>query len=84
VLEDTDGDGVMDKKTVFADKLSGPRALKVLEHGVLIGDPPNLWLMKDTDGDLKADTKELVVTRSETRTAASSTTPTACSGRWTT
>src|SRR6516164_2559677 len=60
VLEDTDGDGVMDKKTVFADKLSGPRALKVLEHGVLIGDPPNLWLMKDTDGDLKADTKELV------------------------
>jgi putative membrane-bound dehydrogenase-like protein len=61
VLEDTDGDGVMDKKTVFADKLSGPRALKVLEHGVLVGDPPNLWLMKDTDGDLKADTKDLVV-----------------------
>ena len=62
VLEDTDGDGVMDKKTVFADKLAGPRALKVLDHGVLIGDPPNLWLMKDTDGDLKADTKDLVVT----------------------
>src|SRR5215471_98647 len=60
VLEDTDGDGVMDRKTVFADKLTGPRALKVLEHGVLIGDPPNLWLMKDTDGDLKADTRELV------------------------
>jgi mono/diheme cytochrome c family protein/glucose/arabinose dehydrogenase len=60
VLEDTDGDGRMDKKTVFADKLAMPRALKVLEHGVLIGEPPNLWLMKDTDGDLKADTKELV------------------------
>ena len=51
----------MDKKTVFADKLSMPRALKVLDHGVLVGEPPNLWLMKDTDGDLKADTKELVV-----------------------
>ena len=38
-----------------------PRALKVLDHGVLVGEPPNLWLLKDTDGDLKADTKELVV-----------------------
>ena len=28
--------------------------------GVLIGEPPNLWLMKDTNGDLKVDTKELV------------------------
>ena len=51
----------MDKKTVFADKLAMPRALKVLDHGVLVGEPPNLWLMKDTDGDLKADTKDLVV-----------------------
>ena len=61
VLEDTNADGKMDKKTVFADKLAMPRALKVLEHGVLIGEPPNLWLMKDTDGDLKADTKDVVV-----------------------
>ncbi len=59
VLEDTNGDGKMDKKTVFADKLPMPRALKVLDHGVLVGEPPNLWLMKDTDGDLKADTKDV-------------------------
>ena len=61
VLEDTNGDGRMDKRTVFADGLIMPRALKVLDHGVLVGEPPNMWLMKDTDGDLKADTKELVV-----------------------
>jgi mono/diheme cytochrome c family protein/glucose/arabinose dehydrogenase len=61
VLEDTDGDGRMDKKTVFADKLKQARALKVLDRGVLLGEPPNLWLMKDTDGDLKADTRDLVV-----------------------
>jgi mono/diheme cytochrome c family protein/glucose/arabinose dehydrogenase len=61
VLEDTDGDGVMDKRTVFADKLVLPRALKVLAGGrVLVGEPPNLWLMTDTDGDLKADTRVVV------------------------
>ena len=60
VLEDTNGDGVMDKRTVFADKLVLPRALKVLDKGVLVGEPPNLWFMQDTDGDLKADKKDLV------------------------
>jgi len=60
VLEDTNHDGTMDKRTVFADGLILPRALAVFDHGVLVGEPPNLWLMKDTNGDLKADTKELV------------------------
>src|SRR3982751_3087747 len=60
VLEDTNDDGKMDKRTVFAEGLVLPRALKVLAHGVLVGEPPNLWLMKDTNGDLKADTKDLV------------------------
>ena len=60
VLEDVDGNGTMDKRTVFADRLVLPRALKVLDRGVLIGEPPNLWLMKDTNGDLKADTREVV------------------------
>ncbi len=60
VLEDTDDDGTMDKKSVFLDKLVLPRALKVLDRGVLVAEPPNLWLARDTDGDLRADTKELV------------------------
>jgi len=60
VLEDTNGDGKMDKSTVFMDSLVLPRAIKVLEHGVLVAAPPNLWLVRDTTGDLRADTKELI------------------------
>ena len=60
VLEDTNNDGTMDKRTVFADGLVLPRALKVLDHGVLVGEPPNVWLMHDTNGDLRMDTQELV------------------------
>ncbi len=48
------------RRTVFLDGLVLPRALKVLDRGVLVGEPPNLWLARDTNGDLRADTKELV------------------------
>jgi mono/diheme cytochrome c family protein/glucose/arabinose dehydrogenase len=60
VLEDTDNDGVMDKRTVFADGLVLARSLKVLDRGALVGEPPNVWLMRDSDGDLRMDTKEVV------------------------
>jgi mono/diheme cytochrome c family protein/glucose/arabinose dehydrogenase/HEAT repeat protein len=60
VLEDTNHDGKMDKRTVFADNLVLPRSLKVLDAGVLVAEPPNVWLMKDTNGDLKMDKKELI------------------------
>ena len=60
VLEDTDHDGTMDKRTVFADGLVLARSLKVLDRGVLVAEPPNVWLMRDTNGDLRADEKQLV------------------------
>ena len=60
ILEDTNNDGKMDKRTVFADKLVLPRTIKIIDRGVLVAEPPNLWLMRDTNGDLKADTRELL------------------------
>ena len=48
VLEDVDRDGRMDKRTVFAEGLVLARSIKVLDRGVLVAEPPNLWLMKDT------------------------------------
>ncbi|MGY8654153.1 MAG: DUF7133 domain-containing protein [Verrucomicrobiia bacterium] len=60
VLEDTDGDAVMDKSTVFLDKLVMPRTISFVQGGVLVAEPPNLWFCQDFDGDLKCDEKKLV------------------------
>lgn len=43
-LTDTDGDGRMDESEVFLGELVNPRAVAVVNEGVLIGEPPNLWL----------------------------------------
>ena len=60
VLEDTNADGAMDRRSVFLDSLVLPRTVAVLEHGVLVGAPPFLWLARDTTGDLRADTRVVV------------------------
>ncbi|QDV25486.1 DUF7133 domain-containing protein [Aureliella helgolandensis] len=60
VLEDTDGDTIMDKSTVFLDNLVMPRAISFVQGGVLVAEPPNLWYCQDTNGDLKCDRKTLV------------------------
>jgi mono/diheme cytochrome c family protein len=60
VLDDTNQDGAMDRRTVFLDGLVLPRALKVLDRGVLIAEPPNLWLVADANRDLVPEGKTLV------------------------
>ena len=54
-LEDTDGDGRMDRSTIFLDKLIMPRSITHVAGGLLVGAPPNLWFCRDTDGDGRAD-----------------------------
>lgn len=59
-LEDKDGDGFFENSTVFVDELVMPRALLLVGDGLLVGAPPELAFYRDTDGDGKADKKEMV------------------------
>ncbi|MFM9068113.1 MAG: PVC-type heme-binding CxxCH protein [Planctomycetota bacterium] len=61
-LEDTDGDGRVDKVTVFAEGLNIPSGIAVGHGGVWVANAPDILFLKDTDGDGKADSKEVVVT----------------------
>ncbi len=57
ILEDTDGDGVMDKSAVFLDGLVLPRAVMPTFGGALVLEPPTLYWCPDRDGDGRADEK---------------------------
>ncbi|WP_243739343.1 DUF7133 domain-containing protein [Flavicella sediminum] len=63
VLEDLDGDGKMDKSTVFIDSLILPRIILPLDDRVIVGETYNrdMWSYRDTDGDQKADEKILLL-----------------------
>ena len=62
LLTDQDGDGVFDRSVIFADKLSWPTGVAVWKGGVFIAATPDLWYLKDTDGDQKADVRERIFT----------------------
>ncbi|MEJ6725052.1 MAG: discoidin domain-containing protein [Akkermansiaceae bacterium] len=57
--EDTTGDGVYDKHTVFIDNLLLPRMVLPLDDRIMVGitNTLDLWTYRDSDGDGVADEK---------------------------
>jgi putative membrane-bound dehydrogenase-like protein len=60
ICEDTNGDGIADKFTIFAENLSIPTSLAFTRGGVVIHQAPDTLFLKDTDGDDKADVRQVL------------------------
>ncbi len=58
LCEDTDGDGVCDKVTVFADKLSVATSVLPYAGGLIVHQAPVTLFLKDTKGTGKADVRQ--------------------------
>lgn len=61
ILEDTNGDGVADRSTVFADGLLMPTGILPGDGGVYVANATELIHLKDTDGDGKADERSVIL-----------------------
>ena len=61
ILEDLDQDGRADKSTVFADDLHIPLSFEMDHTGVYVSEMPHLTRLKDTDGDDRADEREILL-----------------------
>lgn len=64
VLEDSDGDGRCDKATTFYQdpSLQAPMGIAVLGDRVYVCQSPDLFYLRDTDGDGVADEKTVILT----------------------
>lgn len=43
ILSDKNNDGAMDEQKIFLDSLVLPRAICLIENGILVAEPPKLW-----------------------------------------
>ena len=57
-LEDRDGDGVFDARTVFADRMMLPQGTMWFDGSLYVAAAPSIWKLTDTDGDGVADRRE--------------------------
>src|SRR5438034_7859503 len=62
LLEDTDGDGKIDRSVIFADQVLEVSGLMPWKGGLIVTSAPDILFMKDTDGDGKADIRQVLYT----------------------
>jgi putative membrane-bound dehydrogenase-like protein len=61
MLEDRDRDGVFERSTVFADKMTFPQGACWLDGSLYVASPPGIWKLTDTNDDGVADRREMIV-----------------------
>ncbi|HUF61892.1 MAG TPA: PVC-type heme-binding CxxCH protein [Verrucomicrobiales bacterium] len=61
LLRDRDGDGRADESHLFAEDLSFPTSVTPWRNGVLVMEPPRITFLADTDGDDRADVREVIL-----------------------
>jgi putative membrane-bound dehydrogenase-like protein len=62
MLEDTDGDGKIDRRTVFADHLLAVTGLMPWKGGLIVTATKDILWLKDNKGDGKADIRKVLYT----------------------
>jgi putative membrane-bound dehydrogenase-like protein len=62
MLEDEDGDGRYEKRTVFAEGLTFPNGLMPWKGGWIVTCAPDVLYLKDTNGDGRADVRKVLFT----------------------
>lgn len=61
-ISDGDGDGVMDKRTIFRDGLMLPTGIQRWKNGFLVTDAPHIFYLEDKDKDGWAETIDTLIT----------------------
>ncbi len=70
LLEDADGDGRFEKRTTFAEGFTFPNGILPWKGGVFVTCAPDIWYLKDTTGDGKADVRKIVLSGFGTKSSS--------------